>query len=226
MIDLSKIKFGRLVVLKYDERNRKFPIRALLADTERARRSYTWASGVWLDQRDTPRCVGFAVATEAAISTVRVPYVTDATGDEMYFLAQKNDDIPGENYDGSDTIGAMKAGVIKGWYKRYHWAFGEEDVALAIGYKGPVILGIPWFTGMMEPDSEGNVKPTGILEGYHEIVAKGYNVTTKRYRWQNTWSKDWGAAGDCFVDQDDFAEILSQHGDAAIPDVRGYGVAA
>ena len=99
---MKTIKFGRLV--EFDERSRKFPIRALIPKEVKPR-SYTWRCSTCLDQGSLPACVGFAVSHEAAARPVEVPGITNDIARQIYYRAQKLDDIPGEDYEGSSVLG-------------------------------------------------------------------------------------------------------------------------
>jgi hypothetical protein len=108
-------RLGR--VPSFDERSRKYPIRALLDRTAKPR-SYTWRLGLHLDQGNTPACTGFSTAHELAAKPVVVPHVDQVLAMSLYIQARKNDEWPGEEYDGSSVLGAMKAASQGGYYER------------------------------------------------------------------------------------------------------------
>lgn len=209
--------FGRRP--SFDERSRNFSVLALIPQGVQPR-SYTWSCGVNLDQGSTPACTGFSVSHEAAARPCIVTGITDRVALDLYHRAQQLDEWPGEDYDGSSVLGAMKAGIEKGWYKSYRWAFGEPDLALAIGYAGPAVLGISWYEGMSRPDYAGIIKPTGKFLGGHAILCNGYNKKTELYRLHNSWGKSWGKNGECFVSAVDMAKLLKDEGEACIPTQR------
>lgn len=204
---------------RLDPRNRDYPIRSLIPPGTR-RRSYTWACDTWLDQGKEGACTGFATAHELAARPVAVQGLVYTFAWNLYKLSQTFDQWPGEGYVGSSVEGAMAAGKALGYYGEYRWAFGEDDLALAIGYRGPAVLGINWYEGMLETDSQGWVKPTGKIKGRHAICCRGYNVKTDRYRLRNSWGKVWGIDGDCFISSADMKKLLAERGVAAIPVVR------
>ncbi len=206
--------FGRLI--EFDERSRDYPIRALLAATAK-QRSYTWKCNVWLDQGMTPACTGFSVCQEAAARPVAVANITDLMAVQVYHRAQELDLWPGEDYDGSSVLGAMKAAVERGWYSEYRWAFSEMDLRMAIGFKGPAVLGVNWYTGMLEPWSNGIIQATGIVEGCHAILCNGVNIKKGLYRLHNSWGRSWGKDGECFISFADMEKLLAQQGEACIP---------
>jgi hypothetical protein len=212
--------FGRLV--SFDEKSRNFPIRALIAD-KAERISRLWPCDIVLDQGSEGACTGFSVSHEAAAEPVVVPNITDEIALEIYRRARQLDEWPGEDYDGSSVLGAMKAAKERGWYDEYRWAFGEEDLALALGYKGPAVLGINWYEGMSDPDRDGLITATGSVQGGHAILCNGYDAEKKLYRLHNSWGKGFGVKGECFVCVEDMVKLLKEDGEACIPVVRTGG---
>jgi hypothetical protein len=219
-MQLSKIKFGRRI--HFDSRSRKFPIMALIP-TESKPRSYTWRCLLNLDQGDAPACVGFSVTHEAAARPVEVTELTNKIALQVYKRAQVLDEIPGEDYEGSSVLGGIKAGVEKKWYGSYRWGFGLDDAILALGYHGPGVAGLNWYSGMMDIDSKGFIHPTGQVEGGHAILINQVNVKGHYVGLFNSWSKSWGRNGSCYLSFDDFARLLKEDGEFCIPVVRLHG---
>jgi len=186
-------------------------------------RSYTWPCGVVLDQGSEGACTGFAVAHEAAAWPCRVWSINNKTAREIYKRAQQIDEWPGEAYEGSSVLAAMKAGQERGWYQEYRWAFGLDDALLSIGHKGPGVAGLSWYTGMMETDSKGFIHPTGVVEGGHAIMVRGVNVKKEYVKLHNSWGRSWGINGTCFLSFDDFGRLLKEKGEFCIPVKRTKG---
>jgi hypothetical protein len=209
-------KYDRIV--KFDERSKKFPIRKILSATER--KSNYWKCEIILDQGSEGACAGFGFAHEAASEPVALSNITDSIAFDLYKRAQQLDEWPGENYEGTSILAAVKAAVEKGWYSEYRWAFGEDDLALAIGYKGPAVLGISWYEGMENPDPSGLIRATGNNLGGHCILCNGYDVNTNLYRLHNSWGSSWGINGECFISVADMIKLLKEDGEACIPLVR------
>lgn len=209
-------KLDRLV--EFDNRSRQFPIRTLLPD--KPRRSYTWSCKVFLDQGREGACVGFAWAHDAAARPQVVPNIDDLDAIDIYNRARQLDAWPGEGYDGTSVIAGAKSMQELGWLREYRWAFGESDLALAVGYKGPAILGLNWYDGMFWPDEQGLLRPTGSIAGGHAILCNGYSIKTHRYRVHNSWGQDWGVGGVAYIHREDMARLLSEQGEACIPTFR------
>lgn len=212
--------FDRIV--NFDERSRNYPIRTP-AEYSTKPRSYTWRCNETLDQGPDGACTGFAVAHEAIARPKEIENVTYDTAFSVYKRAQELDVWPGENYEGSSVLAAMKAGVERNWYSEYRWAFGEDDLAYAVGHRGPAVLGINWHEGMLEADSKGFIYPTGRVLGGHAILCNGYSYTKRIYRLHNSWGPNWGIDGYAFIHADDMAKLLNAYGEACIPTKRLKG---
>lgn len=204
---------------EFDERSRQYPIRSLVEALPL--RSYTWNSmGVVLDQGVEGACVGFSIAHELAAMPVPIANVNEVLARRIYSRAKQLDEWPGEAYSGTSVLAGMKAAVEMGYFGEYRWAFGEADLALAIGYKGPAVLGIPWYEGMMHPDAAGYLRPTGTLVGGHAIMCHSISITRDRYAVHNSWGKDWGINGNAYIKRADMRALLAKQGEACIPLVR------
>jgi hypothetical protein len=212
--------FDRIV--SFDEQSKQFPIKTLIGS--KLRRSYTWRCDTFLDQGQEGACTGFGTAHEAAARPVVIKNITNDIAMQIYKRARQLDEWPGENYEGSSVLGAVKAAVEKKWYAEYRWAFGEEDLALTVGYYGPVILGINWYTGMCQTDSSGMIHPTGRIEGGHCVLCNGYSKTKRLYRIHNSWGKDnYGINGEAFISEEDMSRLLDEQGECCIPVKRLKG---
>jgi hypothetical protein len=209
-------------ICRFDRRSRKYPIRAILSPSVKPR-SYTWRCDVQLDQGSEGACTGFGTAHEATARPVVVKGINNDMARMVYYRARQLDQWPGEDYEGSSVLGAVTAAVELGWYTEYRWAFGEADLALAVGYKGPAILGVNWYEGMSAPDKDGVIHVTGRLSGGHCIVCIGYNHKRRMYLLQNSWGKKWGVNGRCWIAASDMALLLARRGEACIPVKRAYG---
>lgn len=210
-----------------DARNRNYPIRALLNPEVRPR-SYTWACADHLDQGQEGACVGFGFAHEL-IAKPRVVAGVSASyaRTELYWNIQRNDAWPGGAYPGADPFyegtsvldGAayMKA---HGWYDEYRWALSEEDLCLAVGYHGPAVIGVNWWTGMMDTDTNGMIHKSGQIEGGHCTLVKGVSLRHGRYIIHQSWGASWGVGGDCMISREDMAALLADQGEACVPVVR------
>lgn len=226
-------------VVHFDERSRNFPIREALEAKQP--RSYTWGCTAYHDQGTEGACVGFSWAHELTAAPVIVA-TTAATATQIYKRAQFLDPWPGEAYDGTSVLAGAKAvqemrtASGKPLLPEYRWAFGVDDLVLAIGYKGPAVLGINWWSGMFEPTAAGFVSPTGYIAGGHAILCRGFRFAKKdnarSITWDNmdrdksyfllhnSWGRDWGMAGTCKITVNDMHKLLEDDGEACIPTIR------
>jgi hypothetical protein len=206
-------RLGRLE--QFDPRSRAWPIRALLG--ARPPRSYTWRPRpVPLDQGREGSCVGMAWAHELAARPHVVRDVTEATALSLYRRAQQLDEWPGEGYSGTSVLAGVKAAREQGYYPEFRWAFGADDVIAAIGWAGPVVLGVPWYESMYDTDSEGFVVIGGRVVGGHAIMAHGVSVKGQFVTWQNSWGPGYGRNGLGRLRFADLARLLSEGGEACV----------
>lgn len=201
-------------LVSFDPKSRAYPIRTLVAGLPP--RSYTWRRGPTLDQGTEGACVGFGVTGEIGARPVMGPS-SDTAAFMLYHRARQLDDWPGEDYDGTAVIAGMKAAVEFGAYTGYRWAFGLDDLIMAVGYKGPAVLGVNWRDGMWDPDADGTLHVTGPVAGGHCIYTRAVSLKLRRFRIENSWGTDWGDDGGAWVGFDDMAKLLDDDGEAAIP---------
>jgi hypothetical protein len=210
---------------QWDQNNNKYPVRPLLTLQQvRQPRSYTWRAGIVLDQGSEGACVGFSWAHELA---ARPRVVADVNADlarNIYFEAQMVDPWPGGSYPGADPVyegSSVLAGAKvlqgRGHFLEYRWATTLTELIGALGYEGPVVLGINWWTGMFTPDATGFLHPTGMIEGGHAILANGVSVKGKYVRLHNSWGAGWGDNGEAKVSFDDMEKLLAENGEACVP---------
>jgi hypothetical protein len=177
-------------------------------------------------------CVGFAWTHELAAFPVVVEGVDDDLARGVYKEAQTVDEWPGEEYSGTSVLAGAKTIETRGYMDEYRWAFGVDDALRAIGYQGPVVVGIPWYQSMFEP------RPSGLLEvtpgggGGHAILVRGVSLKARLpgepgpmavVRLRNSWGRGWGLDGDCYIRAEDFSALLEAEGDCCVPVVRREG---
>lgn len=123
-------------------------------------------------------------------------------------------------YEGTSVLAGMKVLQRMGYVEEYRWAFGLDDLVLAVGHTGPAVIGIPWFTDMFDVRSCGHIHVGGQVAGGHAILVKGVSVKHKTFTLHNSWGASWGNGGDCKVSWDEMEYLLHQQGEACIPVIR------
>ena len=167
-------------------------------------------------------CVGFGVTHELAARPAEVSTVSATFAKKViYWEAQKIDEWPGGAYpgaspiyEGTSVLSGVKVAQRLGYMKSYRWAFSFDDFVLGLGHAGPAVIGVSWWTGMMDTDAAGFIHPTGQVEGGHCILAKGVNIAQKTVTLHNSWGARWGQNGDCKVTFDDMRRLLADDGEA------------
>jgi hypothetical protein len=206
-----------------DPRSLEWGVRQVLGPRDKLI-SKTWKNNYHLDQGREGACTGFGATHELGSQPLRIPDLTNEFARGVYHDAQRIDHFPGGSYPGADpymegstVLHAMKVLKKRGYYEQYRWAFGVRDVALAIGYLGPVVIGIPWYEGMREPASCGCLHPIGEKVGGHCVELRGFDNRRKRFKVHNSWGKNWGVNGCAWIKWDDLAFCLKWGGEACIP---------
>lgn len=184
--------------------------------------------GPTLDQGQEGECVGCGVVDATNVlrlladSSARLLKIDAAAA--LYHRAQQLDDRPGVDYSGTSVLAGMQAGVEAGYFGSYLWAFGTRDIATALGHKRPVIVGVPWLTGMYDTGPGGLVEVKGDDNGAGHCLA----VVKLRMRgpqgqpgvhfgWLNSWGRSYGDGGIGWIHHRALAELLADRGEAAIP---------
>jgi hypothetical protein len=207
-------RLGRLV--EFDERSRQYPIRSIIKKGEP--RSYTWRCETWLDQGREGACVGFSWAHDVAARPTVVKVGADVARG-IYRRAQQIDEWPGEEptYEGTSVLAGAKATQERGYLNEYRWAFGIDDLIMAVGWKGPAILGINWYEGMFDTDAKGFITPRGRVMGGHAILAHSMNMKEERFILHNSWGRSWGVNGEAKISFASVDRLLREYGEACIP---------
>jgi hypothetical protein len=182
----------------------------------------TWAHpGPILDQGQVGSCTGNALAD--CLNTLPLyksgPFVDEKAAIAIYSWATHHDGIPGtypKEDTGSSGIAACKAGKHLGLLKGYKHAFGIEHTLGALMLQ-PVMIGIPWYTGMFDPDGDGFLNVTGKVEGGHEIAIIGCDSLNQSVTVLNSWGSSWGINGFALLRWSDLERLLAEQGDCTVP---------
>lgn len=209
----------------------------------RTPRSYTWSILDWLDQGFEGACVGFGFSHDALGRPAVVSGISNAYARFLYWLIQKRDPWAGGAYpnatpfyEGTAVLTGAQVMTELGYYSGYDWGLNARQVADGISYTGPCIFGLDWHRDMANPDPEGFIHATGVIDGGHCIVGKGVRIYYKSWvsklfsrNWENvdmersyvllhnSWGKNWGREGTAKLSLADLDRLLEAGGEACFP---------
>lgn len=233
-----------------DERDRRYALEPRLPDTDRQFRY--WPSHRYkLDQGNQPMCVSFSWthaivdsptphgmapgADAYAAQVLHRGHPADGPKPayairQHYDLAQQLDEFPDTPPEGGSSVRAgAKAGAQLGMVKEYRWidtadANAAVDATLvAILELGPVIVGVPWYSGMFHTNRHGRFDDPfgGSVEGYHATKLDGCNVHTREVRHKQSWGEEWGIGGYSWWPFDMLRRLLSEDAEACYATLEG-----
>jgi len=171
----------------------------------------------WGDQGNTPMCVGYAWAhwiEDGPITHGGVPPIVPPQ--LIYSEAQKVDEWPGENYDGTSVRGAAKYLQKSGKIKSYLWAYDLNTLVNTVLNVSPVVVGTYWYLRMFYPDKNGLIKIGGPIAGGHAYVINGVDTTKKLFRIKNSWGRQWGQGGHAYISFSDMERLIKLDGEICL----------
>lgn len=164
-------------------------------------------------------CVGFGCTHELACRPAVVQGLSnDFARTQVYWEAQKIDEWPGgaypeasPRYEGTSVNAGLKILRRMGYIDEYRWALELSEAVAYLGYRGPIVIGVDWYSGMFGTDDKGYIHATGNIGGGHCVLIMGQKIVWKnrndpktwdnvdmlRSYWivHNSWGKDWGVEG-------------------------------
>jgi hypothetical protein len=177
-----------------------------------------WDDNVWWgNQGNTPMCVGYAWAHWIADGPVTHTGVQPPIAPNLiYYEAQKVDEWPGENYDGTSVRGGAKYLTNSGKVGNYYWAYDVQTLINTILQLGPVVVGTNWYYNMFYPNSNGVISIGGSLAGGHAYVINGVDTVNKLFRIKNSWGQSWGKSGHAFITFTNMTRLINEHGEICL----------
>lgn len=210
------------VSLRADPRNKQYRMQDLFGSSV----TLPPQSKVWpialehrLDQKSEGSCVGFAGAHSFAAG----PFwqnVTTKIARLFYKGAQKHDQWPGENYEGTSVNGLMAFLKLKGWIGEYRWIYDIEELKRTLSWHGEVIVGSAWKEQCFRPDREGFIRFDGASKGGHATCWCGINIEEGYFLIQQSWGRGHGIEGQVRMRFADAEKLLRTGPQIAFPSKR------
>lgn len=190
------------------------------------KRAYT--DGPLFDQGNTPQCVGYSSRGFIDGAPILTKATVGPTPTDIYRGAQKNDEWPGTDYDGTSVRGAMKFLQASGYISSYVWA---QTVQGAIewmnGGYGTCVIGTNWYAEMSDVDRNGFMRePAPSLTtpiGGHAFRLIWWDAKKKGVLMRNSWGHEFGYAksgtpsGYAFITLELLERLFREDGEFACP---------
>lgn len=205
-----------------DDRDRLHLMTSVLPAAPGRTYRYWNPSGWWGNQGSTPQCVSYAWIHWLEDGPVTHPETPHGgrepllDPDDVYRRAQRIDEWPGENYDGTSVRAGAKILQAEGVIGEYVWAWDADTVVTALLETGPVVVGTWWYDRMFYPDGEGLLTVGGRRAGGHAYVLNGVNVDKGLVRIKNSWGRRWGKDGYAYLTIADLDRLISEQGEACL----------
>lgn len=213
---MSRPGLGRLY--SPDDRDLGFRALSLPRKTSLRNHRYWYGNGWWGDQGSTSQCVAYSWLHWLEDGPITQPSTPPPILDPaiLYTEAQRVDEWPGENYDGTSVRAAAKILQSKGFISSYHWAFTLPEVIEVLLSTGPMVVGTNWYSGMDTIGADNYIRISGGIVGGHAYVLNGVNKGREHFRMKNSWGREWGDNGYALLSFSDMDRLLSEEGEACI----------
>lgn len=140
-------------------------------------------------------CVSFALGLElASVPEVCAGITPDNVIKKLHWPAQREDEYPGGVYpgawpqaDGTSLTAVLSLARKYGACDTFEWAFTMRDIQLGISHSGAAIVGTGCYQGMMQPDRDGFIHPTGRYLGGHGYLLMGVDMEHGFYWVKMAW---------------------------------------
>jgi hypothetical protein len=172
-------------------------------------RDVFWAPAPVINQGFEPACVGYAWYSWLLSGPYPIAY--PAGPYNLYRSAQYFDSWEGENYSGSNGVGAGTHLYLLGLVRETRQT---EDVNEAVRFMvehGPIIIEIAWTQQGNNTNSDGYVKPGGEVMGWHEVYCYSYHALSRTIGCSNSWGTAWGDGGRFKITTYDLQYVINSY---------------
>ncbi len=219
-IDPATLRWGHRP--QFDEASRAYGAAAHLAAVAPpdALRRWTWdvPPPAPLDQGNTSKCVAHTWVHLGITAPVETTWPDPArTARTWYAECKTIDGMPDE--DGTSVIAGAKVARRHGLITGYRWCNTEPELATAVSWVTPAVIGIPWYPGMMTPDRHGLLRPTGRMLGRHAALVIGIDPRRGAYQVLSSWGAGWADNGVGLIMRADMSRLITRRrgGEVCIP---------
>lgn len=185
-----------------------------------ARTSRYWDDEQWWgNQGNTSECVAYAWThwlEDGPFYQASSPQPI-LNPNTVYREAQKVDEWPGENYNGTSVRAGAKILQSLGYIQNYYWTANINTLINTVLNVGPVVVGTHWYRNMFYPSkATGIIRASGRMVGGHAYVINGVDTKKKLFRIKNSWGRKWGQNGRAFISFTDMAKLISRFGEVCL----------
>lgn len=218
-ISLMEEKFGR--IYSFDARDNKYLIaNSPFYSTSQTKRIQYWDDEQWWgNQGNTSECVAYSWIHWLEDGPVYQPASPQPilNPNTVYKAAQKIDEWPGENYNGTSIRAGAKILQQQGFIQNYYWTTDVNVLANTVLNTGPVVVGTYWYSNMMRPNLRtGLMSATGRILGAHAYIINGVDLNRRLFRIKNSWGRNWGLQGRAFISFTDMSRLMRMQGEVCL----------
>lgn len=206
-------KLGRHVSI--DTRDQNFPLRAAIPERIVRPPTKYWHDP-WVGDQHEGSCTGQCGNGHMQASPINTKNLDPL---DIYHGAQRFDEWPGENYEGSSIRGVADFLKSEGHIQEYRWVDPNrliDDMLDWLAVSGTLMAGTVWYNSMFEDHTDRGIIPvdqaSGVAGG-HAWLILGYNLKAKCFRMVNSWGRGWQQKGRAWITFADFEKLFAEDGE-------------
>ena len=199
-----------------DERDRALSAFAPEEPVLTGEKGWGWRGMPDINQLNEGACTSFAIGNSVNCEPRRQSVESELCFDAYHATTQR-DEFWGDwqsGQEGTSLRSAMKEWQRRGVIGSYAFSYSVEEVVTWILTKGPVCLGVRWWTGMDDPSEENDwyIEPTGLIRGGHAICVPRvhWNMGDENFVvLLNSWGREnWGINGRAKLSEESLRALL------------------